>query len=44
MSYNELTKISLGVGTIVISTNKGLMSHNSCIKLKLGGTALCSII
>lgn len=44
MSYEELTKVALGFGIIVISTNKGLMSHNSCIKLKMGGTALCYII
>lgn len=44
MSYKELTKVASGVGIIVISTNKGLMSHNSCVKLKIGGTALCYII
>lgn len=43
MSYNELSKLALGVGLVVVSTNKGLMSHHSCIKLKLGGTALCYI-
>jgi small subunit ribosomal protein S8 len=44
VSYNELTKAALGVGLIVVSTNKGLMSHHSCIKFKIGGTALCYII
>jgi ribosomal protein S8 len=44
MSYKEMTKFAHGLGTIVISTNKGLLSHHSCIKLKIGGTALCYIV
>jgi len=44
ISYKELTKVALGVGLIVVSTNKGLMSHHSCVKCKIGGTALCYII
>jgi len=43
LSYKELTKMSTGVGIIVLSTNKGLLNHHSCIKRKLGGTALCFI-
>lgn len=44
MSYTQLAKASSGVGLIIISTNKGLMTHHSCIKFKIGGTALCYII
>ena len=43
-SYKELTKYSIGVGLVIISTNKGLLSHSSCIKYKIGGKILCYII
>jgi small subunit ribosomal protein S8 len=43
-SYKELSKLSTGVGLIIVSTNKGLLTHHSCIKLKIGGTILCYII
>ncbi|PCI24069.1 MAG: 30S ribosomal protein S8 [SAR324 cluster bacterium] len=43
LSYNELTKMGLGTGIIVLSTCKGLLSHHSCLKLKIGGTALCHV-
>jgi small subunit ribosomal protein S8 len=43
-TYKELAKLSTGVGLIIVSTNRGLLTHHSCIKLKTGGTALCYII
>jgi ribosomal protein S8 len=44
LSYKQLTKLTHGLGVFFISTNKGLLSHHSCLKLKIGGTALCYII
>lgn len=44
ITYKELAKLGTGMGLMVISTNKGLLNHHSCLKLKLGGTALCYII
>ncbi len=43
LSYSQLTKVSHGVGVLIISTSKGLCTNHACLKLKLGGTALCYI-
>jgi len=43
MSYSDLTKVSQGVGTLVISTSKGLSTLHLCLKKKVGGVALCYI-
>jgi len=44
LSYRQLTKLSEGVGIFFISTSKGLLTNNSCLKRKIGGTGLCYII
>ena len=44
LSYNQLIKITDGLGIIFLSTNKGLLTHTTCIKLRIGGKALCYII
>lgn len=44
MTYIQLAKAASGFGLVIVSTNKGLMTHHSCIKFKIGGTALCYII
>jgi ribosomal protein S8 len=43
VSYSQLAKIQLGVGCLVISTNKGLYVTQDCLKYKIGGNALCFI-
>jgi small subunit ribosomal protein S8 len=43
LSYRQLTKINEGIGILFISTNKGLLTNNSCLKHKIGGTGLCYI-
>jgi small subunit ribosomal protein S8 len=44
LSYSQLAKMSGGFGTFIISTNEGLLTNHHCIKRKLGGTLLCSIL
>jgi len=44
LKYNHLTKLTNGVGIIVLSTPYGLFTSNSCIKKKIGGIAICHII
>ena len=43
LKYNHLTKLTGGVGIIVLSTPYGLFTSNSCIKKKIGGIAICHI-
>jgi ribosomal protein S8 len=43
LKYNHLTKLTNGVGIIVLSTPYGLFTSNSCIKKKIGGIAICHI-
>jgi small subunit ribosomal protein S8 len=43
LKYNHLTKLTDGVGIIVLSTPYGLFTSNSCIKKKIGGIAICHI-
>ncbi len=43
LKYNHLTKLTDGVGIIVLSTPYGLFTSNSCIKKKIGGMAICHI-
>lgn len=43
LKYNHLTKLTNGVGIIVLSTPYGLFTSNSCVKKKIGGVAICHI-
>lgn len=43
LSYNQLTKLTYGMGVIILSTKYGLLNHHECLKLKIGGQALCYI-
>lgn len=43
LKYNHLTKLTNGVGIIVLSTPYGLFTSNSCVKKKIGGIAICHI-
>ena len=40
MSYTDLTKVSQGAGTLVISTSKGLSTLPLCLKKRIGGVVL----
>ena len=37
LKYNHLTKLTNGVGVIVLSTPYGLFKSNNCIKKNIGG-------
>jgi small subunit ribosomal protein S8 len=40
---SELKSFKNGYGTIIVSTNKGVMSNEEAHKLNVGGEVLCSI-
>jgi small subunit ribosomal protein S8 len=42
-SATELKNFKNGYGTIVVSTNKGVISNDEAYKLNVGGEILCSI-
>jgi small subunit ribosomal protein S8 len=44
LQFNEISKLTQGVGLLIISTPKGLLTNHLCLKYKLGGTLLCFII
>ena len=41
--YDEMPKIVSGLGTAIVSTNKGIISSRDARKLKVGGEVLCSV-
>ena len=43
MSASELKSFKNGYGTIVVSTNKGVIANDEAYKANVGGEALCSI-
>ena len=43
LKYSHLTKLTNGIGIIILSTPYGLFTSNSCIKKKIGGVAICHI-
>ena len=42
-SATELKSFKNGYGTIVVSTNKGVIANDEAYKLNVGGEALCSV-
>lgn len=44
LQFNDLSKITQGVGLFIVSTPKGLVTNHFCLKYKLGGILLCFII
>jgi small subunit ribosomal protein S8 len=42
-SAAELKNFKNGYGTIIVSTNKGVISNNEAYKLNVGGEVLCSV-
>jgi ribosomal protein S8 len=43
LSYPQIVKTSTGLVTFVISTNRGILTNNTCLKRKVGGSIICSI-
>ena len=43
LKYSHLTKLTNGIGIIILSTPYGLFTSSSCIKKKIGGVAICYI-
>ena len=41
--YAEMPKVVSGLGTAIVSTNKGILSSREAKKLKVGGEVLCSV-
>jgi len=41
--YEEIKNYKNGFGTLVLSTNKGVLPNDKAYKLKVGGEVLCSI-
>ena len=41
--YEELKSFKNGYGTIVVSTNKGVIANDEAYKNKVGGEVICSI-
>jgi small subunit ribosomal protein S8 len=41
--YEELKSYKNGYGTIVVSTNKGVLANDKAYKNKVGGEVICSI-
>jgi small subunit ribosomal protein S8 len=41
--YADMPRIVSGLGTAIVSTNKGIISSRDAKKLKVGGEVLCSI-
>lgn len=44
LSYPQVVKASGGFKNFVLTTNAGILTNNTCIKRKIGGSLLCSII
>jgi small subunit ribosomal protein S8 len=42
-SYNDMPKILGGLGLIILSTPRGLMTDRKAVQRKLGGEIICSI-
>lgn len=41
--YEDIKRFKNGYGTLVISTNKGVLPNDKAYKLKVGGEVICSI-
>ena len=42
-SANEIRSFKSGYGTLVVSTNKGVIANDEAFKQKVGGEVICSI-
>jgi ribosomal protein S8 len=43
LNWNHPTKLTNGIGVIILSTPYGLFTSSSCVKKKIGGIAICHI-
>ncbi len=43
-SYKDLQKVYGGLGMMIVSTSKGLLSDFDAVKMKLGGEILCNVL
>jgi len=41
--YEDIKRFKNGFGTLVVSTNKGVLPNDEAYKLKVGGEVICSI-
>ncbi|MBF0298007.1 MAG: 30S ribosomal protein S8 [Oligoflexia bacterium] len=41
--HNEIPRVLSGLGTVVISTSKGIMSSRSAKKMIIGGEVICKV-
>lgn len=41
--YEDIKRFKNGYGTLIISTNKGVLPNDKAYKLKVGGEVICSI-
>ena len=41
--YEDIKRFKNGFGTLVVSTNKGVLPNDKAYKLKVGGEVICSI-
>jgi len=41
--YEDIKNFKNGFGTLVVSTNKGVLPNDEAYKLKVGGEVICSI-
>jgi small subunit ribosomal protein S8 len=41
--YEDIKNYKNGFGTLVVSTNKGVLANDEAYKLKVGGEVICSI-
>ena len=41
--YEDIRNFKKGFGTLVVSTNKGVLANDEAYKLKVGGEIICSI-
>ncbi len=43
MASNEIPKVKSGLGVILLSTSKGIMTDKKAKEMKIGGEAICEI-
>ena len=41
--YEDIKRFKNGYGTLVVSTNKGVLANDEAYRLKVGGEVICSI-
>ena len=44
LGFRELSKLYQTLEVIFVSTSKGILPHKECVKKKLGGVLICSIL